>query len=271
MLPTALLFLPLAGAPQGDEAGPYTLFHPVPTDALRALASDRPDATESPITVDAGHLQFEVSLVDWSRDRGGEQFIGFQTNAKVGLSDRTDLQFLVDPYVWQDDGGGASGTGIGDVVTRLKVNLWGNDGGDTAFALLPFLRLPTGGDVGGDEVGGGLALPFSASFDRVSLGLMASFDAVHDPIRDRHDLEVLHTAVAGFSLDDQTGAYLEYAGVAGPGDYLASMNLGLTRYLSSETIVDVGARVGLSSSAEDVGLFVGFGGGLWASRVARRF
>jgi len=258
MLSAALLLLPVAGAPQGDAAGSYSLFHPVPADALRPLASDRPDATERPITVDAGHLQFEVSVADWSRDRSLERLVGFQTNAKVGLTDRTDLQFLVDPYVRQDLGSGLEASGIGNVVTRLKVNMWGNDGGDTAFALLPFVSLPTGGGVGGEEVEGGLALPFSASFDSWSLGLMASFDAVHDLAKDRHDLEVLHTAVAGFDLGEDTGAYVEYAGVAGPGDYLASMNLGLTRTLSSETIVDVGARVGLSSSAEDVGLFVGF-------------
>lgn len=258
MLSTALLLLQVSPAPQEAVPPAYNLFHPVPSDALRPISSDRPDATESPITVDAGHLQLEVSLVDWGRDGGRDRFIGLQTNAKVGLSDRTDLQFLVDPFVVEDDGFGGTGRGIGDVVTRLKINMWGNDGGDTAFGLLPFVQFPTGGDVGGTEVQGGLALPFSANFDSMSLGLMASFDAVHDPVKDRHDLEVLHTAVASFDLGGGTGSYLEYAGVAGPGDYIASMNLGLTRSLSSETIIDVGARVGLSSSAEDFGLFVGF-------------
>lgn len=261
MLPmTALtpLLLSMLCVPQGHEVPTYSLFHPVPADALRPLASDRPDATESPITLDAGHLQFEVSVVDWSRDRGRERFVGFQTNAKVGLSDSTDLQFLVDPYILEDAPLGGDASGIGDVVTRLKINLWGNDGGETAFALLPFVSLPTGGEVGGSEVEGGLALPYSATLGSVSLGLMASFDAVHNGEKDRYDLEVLHTAVAGFSLDEATGAYLEYAGVVGPVDYLASLNLGLTRSLSSEMIVDVGARVGLNGAAEDIGLFVGF-------------
>ncbi len=252
------LLLSLICVPQGDEAPTYSLFHPVPEGELRPLASDRPDATESPITLDAGHLQFEVSVADWSRDRGRERFVGFQTNAKVGLSENTDLQFLVDPYIREDAPQGGDATGIGDVVTRLKINLWGNDGGETAFALLPFVSLPSGGAVGGSEVEGGLALPYSASLGSVSLGLMASFDAVHDDEEDRYNLEVLHTAVAGFSLGETTGAYLEYAGVAGPDDYLASLNLGLTRNLSSEMIVDVGARVGLNTAAEDIGLFIGF-------------
>ncbi len=258
MLSTILLLLPAGFDPQGAEVETFSLFHPVPADALRPLSSDRPDATESPITVDAGHLQFEVSVVDWTRDRGRDRFVGFQTNAKVGLSDRTDLQFLVDPYIRQDAELGGDDSGIGDVVTRLKVNMWGNDGGDSAFALLPFVSFPAGGDVGGSEIEGGLALPYATSLGAVSLGLMASFDAVHDDVEDRYDLEVLHTAVAGFTLDDHTGSYLEYAGIAGPDDYIATLNLGLTRNLSSETIVDLGARVGLTSAADDIGLFFGF-------------
>lgn len=258
MFNATLLVLALSPAPQATSQAPYSLFNPVPASDLRPLSSDRPDATESPITLDAGHLQFEVSAFDWSRDGSRDRFIGLQTNAKVGLSSRTDLQLLLDPYVLEKGAPGGEAEGFGDVVARLKVNLWGNDGGDSAFALLPYARLPVGGEVGGSEVEGGLALPYSTSVGAVSLGLMASFDAVHDPLDDRYDLEVLHTAVAGFSLDERNGAYLEYAGIAGPGDYIASVNLGLTRSLSSEMVVDFGGRVGLSDAAEDFGVFLGF-------------
>lgn len=258
MMSPMLVLMAFAAAPQGDTDGPYSLFNPVPKDALRPLSSDRPDATESPITLDAGHLQFEVSVVDWTRDGARDRLVGFQTNAKVGLSSSTDLQVLFDPYILEDGPQAGQQEGFGDVVVRLKQNLWGNDGGESAFALLPFACLPVGGEVGGSELEGGLALPFSTSLGDVNLGLMASFDAVHEAVSDRYNLEVLHTAVAGFTVDDRTGAYLEYAGVAGPDDYLASLNLGLTRSLSSEMVVDVGARVGLSSAADDLGLFVGF-------------
>jgi len=255
---TALLLLLAVPAAQEGPGPPYGLFRPVPLDRLRPLSPDRPDATESPVTVDAGHLQFEVSLADWSRDRGRERLVGLQTNAKVGLSERTDLQVLLDPFVVEDGPGGGRLRGGGDVTTRLKWNLWGNDGGDTALALLPYATFPGGGEVGGSELQGGLAVPFSTSAGDVSVGLMASFDAVYDDGADRHRLEVLHTAVAGFELAERTGAYLEYAGTAGPGDYRASVNLGLTRALSRDAVLDVGARVGLTSAAEDLGLFVGF-------------
>ena len=43
----------------------YHLFNPTPTGLMRELSTDRPDKTESPYTVDAGHLQIEVDLLSW--------------------------------------------------------------------------------------------------------------------------------------------------------------------------------------------------------------
>jgi hypothetical protein len=39
--------------------------------ALRELTTDRPDATESPFTIDAGRLQLELEAVSYTRDRSG--------------------------------------------------------------------------------------------------------------------------------------------------------------------------------------------------------
>jgi len=38
----------------------YNLFPPTPCEHMRELSADRPDAAESPITVDAAHLQLET-------------------------------------------------------------------------------------------------------------------------------------------------------------------------------------------------------------------
>ena len=52
--------------------------------------------------------------------------------------------------------------GFGDITTRLKVNLWGNDGGRTALAIMPFLKVPTASDgLGNDVVEGGIIVPFA--------------------------------------------------------------------------------------------------------------
>ena len=44
----------------------YNLFNPVPDDAMRGMDTDRPNVTNTPHTVDAGHVQVETGLYDWS-------------------------------------------------------------------------------------------------------------------------------------------------------------------------------------------------------------
>src|SRR2546423_6881645 len=47
----------------------YTLFNPTPRSLMRELSADRPDITETPYTVDAGHFQLEMDILRYSYDR----------------------------------------------------------------------------------------------------------------------------------------------------------------------------------------------------------
>ena len=51
-----------ASADDSGTAPTYHLFAPVPRSAMRPLSTDRPDTTESPYTVDAGHFQMEMDV-----------------------------------------------------------------------------------------------------------------------------------------------------------------------------------------------------------------
>ncbi len=48
-----------------DKSG-YNLFNPVPENLMRELSPDRPDETESPYTVDAGHYQLEMDFANFT-------------------------------------------------------------------------------------------------------------------------------------------------------------------------------------------------------------
>lgn len=232
----------------------HTLFHPTPRSEWRQLAPDRPDTTESPITVDAGAWVVEASYFDWRRDGGDDTYTVMATNVKVGLTDRVDLQTVFDAYTWED----AGAEGFSDVTLRLKYNVWGNDGGKTAFALFPFVKIPTDTAISNGEVEGGLILPFSTDLaEGIGLGLMAEFDAVHDGVDD-YDLEFVHSAVLGFDVTDRLGLFTEYVGVAGPGDYEACFSSGVTFSVTADLVFDTGVQVGLNDAAEDIGLFGGF-------------
>lgn len=251
----------LTGLADSGSAGPYGLFNPVPRDQMRALSADRPDTTESAITVDAGHIQLEISIGDWSRERRDDAVTLMQSNVKFGLDDKTDVQFVFDSWVLENNAGGDDADGFGDVQIRLKRNLWGNDGEtEDAFALFPYIKIPTGTRRSNGEFEGGLILPYARPLtESLDLGLMGQFDAVYDESSEEHDLEFLHTAVLGYPIEGNLGGFLEYVGVLGEGaEYVASTNVGVTYESGPDLLLDAGVRLGLSDEADDLGLFLGF-------------
>lgn len=254
----------------GDKSG-YHLFNPTPRDQLRELSADRPDATESPYTVDAGRLQVELSFADVSLDRSkGERTRTVSVAPvlfKVGLLHNADMQIGIDPWsrtIVKDLETGERETfqGFGDTLLRLKVNLWGNDEGDTALAIMPFVSFPTGADgLGSGKVEGGLIVPFALNLsEATSLGLMAELDAVRSENNERYVLDFVHTATIATTIAGPVGGFVEYLGIAnlnGDSRYRASLITGLTWALSPDLVLDGGVRIGLTRAAEDFGAFAG--------------
>lgn len=243
----------------------------------RPLSADRPDATESPITVPPGRLQIELSFVDITWDTAGSsdrtRTVAIAPSLlKFGLTDSIDLQLGVDPYAFErrrPRGGGETehADGFGDLTIRAKFNLWGNDGGDTAFALMPYVKTPTAvDDLGNGRVEGGLIAPLAIELPEGlagggwGLGLMAQWDLVYDDGRGDHRNDLVHTIVLGRDLNDICGVFAEFAGAAridGGEDYRGSLNLGTTCAITPDTQLDAGIRIGLTPAAEDLGVFVG--------------
>src|SRR4051794_4246357 len=77
--PASMAILLLLGAEAfAQDKSQFTFFNPTPVDQMREMNTDRPDATESPYTVDAGHFQVEFSLVEYTYDRtNGVETEGF--------------------------------------------------------------------------------------------------------------------------------------------------------------------------------------------------
>lgn len=248
-----------------DKSG-YNLFNPTPAEQMREMNPDRPDATESPYTVDAGHYQLELSFFDYSQDHEGslrsDSWAFGLVNFKMGLTDNTDLQFVFNSYAenkTQDDHVTDRASGFSDVMLRLKTNLWGNEGGATALALMPYVKIPTDIGISNGAWEGGLIVPLGITLnDRVSLGVMGVAGYVRDDESGDSGFEWLHSATMGIDLTEQLGMYLELAGIAGAEtDYQAFFNTGLSYAVTDNLIFDAGIRVGLNAAAEDFGVFTG--------------
>ncbi len=261
-----LLYAPIgatvaAQTPGIDKSG-YSILDPTPRDCWRPMSADRPDFTESPYTVDAGAVQLEMSFFDWARDGGNDAYALAPFNLKIGLLNDVDLQLILVPYRYEDAAGGGSNDGFGETQVRLKINFWGNDGGTTAFGFMPFITAPTASDdLGSDNVQGGLIFPFAMDIaEGVGLGLMFETDFVHDAADDAYDTEFITTAVVGFDLTDELGAYVEGIGIASTDpdqDYRALLGLGVTYGISENVVLDIGVNVGLTSAADDVNVLSG--------------
>jgi hypothetical protein len=265
---------------QTSDRPRYSLTNPTPREALRELSTDRPDKTESPYTVDAGHLQVELDLATYSRDRNRSEGGNLLTenlgilpiNLKLGLSDSTDIQLLVDPHVRRTVTDRATGfrervSGFGDITLRLKHNLWGNNGGRTALALMPFVTLPTSSNgLGTDRAEFGLIVPLAIGVsERIGIGLMTEIDLVGAPDGGGYAVTLINSATISYSLTERLGAYTELfteRGTEQGARWIVTGDVGLTYALTENLQLDGGVNIGITQAADDLELFMG---------VSRRF
>lgn len=226
---------------------------------LRTLSTDRPDTTESPRTVDAGHFQFELELAAWERSSRDRTLNLGELNLKAGLTPNTDLQLVLPLYTRSRSG---DAEGFGDVSLRLKFNLFGNDEGNTALALMPFIKFPTAhGDVGNGAWEGGLILPFGFALPGGwSAGVMTELDWAADEGGSGHHLAWLNSATVSHSLTKNTAFFLELVGVLPTGNSHgneAYFNAGLTWAVMPNWQLDGGLRTGLTADSVDLTPFLG--------------
>ena len=88
----ASLIIPISFGDDADDVsdkGRHNLFNPAPENLLRELATDRPDKTEEPGTVDAGHFQFEVDFATFTFDRTSDVQTGTWNVAPFNLGVRS--------------------------------------------------------------------------------------------------------------------------------------------------------------------------------------
>ena len=243
---------------------------------MREMNTDRPDRTESPYTVDAGHVQIEADVVSYTYgvENSGpghtrvDAFAFAPFNFKVGLCNSADLQVLVPTYnsIYVRRSGTSHTdriSGFGDLVTRVKVNLWGNDGGDTAFGIMPFVRWPTStAGVGNDDIEGGIILPLSVALPRGwTMGTMLEVD-----FNDDDDLISRHTAIINsitfsHSIVGNLSGYVEFFSNLDTGSdaapWRSTADFGLTYQATPDLQLDAGVNVGLTSASETLNMFLG--------------
>ena len=264
-----------AGAEATPEKSGYNLFRPTPDALLRELATDRPDKTENPYTVDAGHFQIELDLLNYTfdrtnsegRDRTVRTLAVAPFNFKVGLFNNSDLQFIAETFTVQktnDHDAGTSETisGFGDVIVRWKLNVWGNDGGKTGFGVIAFAKFPTNQHgLGNDGVEGGVIFPLEIKLPHDwDLGVMTELDYRRNSDSSAYHAESINTITVAHKIVGKLEGYIEFfsnVSAERNADWIGTFDFGATYKLTPNIQLDAGVNLGVTRSADDVNPFVG--------------
>jgi hypothetical protein len=257
-----------------DKSG-YNLFLPTPGGLLREMATDRPDKTESAYTVDAGHYQIELDLLSYAYDRssaGGEHLTVkalaiAPINLKVGVLNNMDLQIIAESYNIQwtkdrDANNTARVSGFGDLLLRCKTNLWGNDGGSSALAVMPFVKFPTNQcGLGNGALEGGIIFPFATELPADwGFGAQAEVDYLQDSGGSDYHQEFINTVTVSHDIAGKLGGYVElFSNVSTErgAKWIATFDFGFTYAITRDIQFDAGMNIGLTSAADDFNPFIG--------------
>ena len=232
---------------------------------LRELTTDRPDTTESPYTVDRGHVQLEMDVASYTRNRldgvRTTEWVLAPFNLRYGVTHRAEVGIFVVPHLRvTEQPRGAMKTrirGVGDTTLRGKLNFWGNDGGSSAFGIMADVKLPTARNgLGHDETGGAVSFPVAYELGGGWDGAAMTSVEFEFTGSGRH-ATWLNTITFARALVGELGGFLELTSMSGDGAHVATFNCGLTRPLNPYLQLDCGVNIGISRTAPDLTFFAG--------------
>ncbi len=285
VLAAAFLTLGRADETSTADKSHYTLFNPTPGDSLRVWRTDH--AGVVPYTIDAGHVEVDVTAVSYGHD---DELVGFVflsdfgalelrqkleiwrygfTQIKFGLLNRLDAEVMIEPYQTITTTVEAqlfrpfrrTESGFGDLSSRVKLNVWGNDRGKTALSISGNATFPTANaHIGGGRYAAGPSLEFAAQLPgdfelRINSGASISEDS-RDKIQSAFgNLISLSHPIVG-CLEEYCA--FSAAAFSSETDWVGEIRVGLNYRLCRNVELYAGSSFGVTDNAMDHQPFAGF-------------
>jgi hypothetical protein len=261
-------------ASQTVDKSQYNLFNPTPCGQLRDFAPDRPDQTEGPFTADAGHLQLEVGLFQYTYTNQPKRFSDIRTESyqwadtaiKLGVLNNLDLELFIPLHNEVDVKQGNAKTrmsGFGDLIVRAKLNIFGNEGNlPAAVGFIPFMKIPTNqNDLGNHAIEGGFILPvnFKLPWD-FQLFAMTEMDINEDAANTGYHLNYVNSVSLHHGITKKVDCYVEFftdVSTERHTGWVGTVDGGLAYSISDNVILDGGINVGVTRAAQDWQPFAG--------------
>lgn len=223
--------------------------------AQSAIATDRPQVTNSSIVVPCGSLQLENGLQ--VTGSSGQRSVDVpETSVRFGIARKTELRFMVPDYFHNASTSSGFFNGVGDVSIGLKQQLGPRAGID--FSVIPSVSIPTGSDAlsshGYDPA---VQLPWSRSLTKAWTA--AGQFGIGWPTQSMgRNVMAQSSLYFDRQLTSLVDAYLEYSGVfpqrGGPQHLI---DVGTAYKPTSHQQLDFHCGFGLSSASPDYA--IGFG------------
>jgi len=265
----------MADAVAADK-DPYTLFNPTPKDQMRDFNTDRPTKSNVPYTVPAGHFQYEGDLFIYGYDNTSTPDTNITSwtvgnpTLKLGLLNNLDVEVNFSFYnsirtATVSTGASTISQGFGDTFTRFKWNLFGNDGGGPALALIPYAKWPTAPifpqGTGNGYIEGGLiaplAVPLPMGFNAIIMGEM---DIVKNAFDSNYRVNIPALLNVSRPIFENVTAYAEiYANWSTnpQAPNLYTLDFALAWQPRPNFQLDVGINIGLNAAAPPYQIYMG--------------
>lgn len=226
--------------------------------SAREFNNERPDKARLAYTVDEKKLAFEPELINYSTQKENDKSaISSEFFFRYGVSANAELQLVTTPYKkesYKESGKRERESGFGRTEFALKRNILGNDDGDVALAIIPYLYTE-------DRVEGGLAFAMD-SFIYNSYYFSVTLEG--NNIRRDLDLEWQSNFSGAVSMGREaftdTYFYLELfneSGLNKEQGNITTFDLAVQFEINPTFRVDVGTFIGLSPEADDLQTFAG--------------
>lgn len=231
--------------------------------AAGELVTDRPDFTESSLTIAPGFLQFESGFALESSVAGGSKSRSLAVPSallRVGLTQRVELRLGGDGFVSERTGGTRT-SGYSDFEAGVKVRLLDEAHAGFDMSIIPMASLPTGSDsFSSGAVDPTLKLTFARSLP-ASLDVTGNvnFSSLTDDAgrfrQTAFSVSFGHDLVAGF------GGFAEIYGFSPlerGGRTATTFDAGVTHPIGGDLQLDLSAGYGLTAAAPEWSFGFGF-------------
>ncbi len=207
------------------------------------IVTDRPDQTESAVTLEKSAFQIESGFLIQNQSWHSSNILLPTNLFRYGLSSGFELRLVHEFSRFEALDVQEKYTGFNDIQIGFKVQIFKSESSNTEVAFLSHLNLPTGTGLFFTEDSYGTINKLSIAHtisDRFNIGYNIGYDYFDFG-------EFTYSLALGFGLTELVGFYVEpYGSFSDSGDHISNFDAGFTYLLKENFQLDFSFGTGLN-------------------------